>query len=193
MSVKCGNIAADWWERQPQQSLAYLLTLGSAWAQDATGPRVPLQATFTFLPFFTFGASACRDGRWTQLCQGPAPLCGGTMGRGQLPLPPVETCSLSSTLVLSACWGDPTLLLVPPPSTTGGEVTGTASSSPGMPCASDKGTMTLSSPSLCIATERNANSPYPSLRDDACPLPRCQNLQMPALSRGRDRVAQPRS
>lgn len=113
------------------------------------------------------------------------------MERGQLPLPPVETCSLSSTLVLSACWGDPALLLVPLPSTTGGEVTGTASSSPGMPCASDKGTLTLSSPSLCITTERNANSPYPSLRDDACPLPRCRNLQMPALSRGETECLSP--
>lgn len=63
-------------------------------------------------------------------------------------------------------------------------MTGTASSSPGMPCASDKGTLTLSSPSLCITTECNANSPYPFPRDGACPLPRCRNLQMPALSRG---------
>lgn len=61
-------------------------------------------------------------------------------GRGKLlELPPVETRSVSSALVLSACCGDPTPLLGPLPPATGGEVTGTASTSPGTPCTNNEG------------------------------------------------------
>lgn len=63
-------------------------------------------------------------------------------------------------------------------------MTGTASTSPGTPCAGDEGTPALSLANQHAATERNANSPRPSPRAAACPLPRCRNLQMPAIARG---------
>lgn len=55
----------------------------------------------------------------------------------------METRSSSCVLVLSACSGDPLGPLAPD---TGGDVTGTASTSPGTPCANNQGTAWPCSP-----------------------------------------------
>lgn len=178
-------------------SVTHLLALGAAHPQDATGPRVPFQATFAFLPFFSFGASACGHRRGTWMLWVLTPLGAATLlcphcRCGAPVLPPAGTRSLSSALVLSACCGEPAPLLDPLSAATGGEVTGTASTSPGTPCAGDKGTPALSLANQHVAAECNANSPRPSPRAGACPLPRCQNLQMPAFARGEtERVSLP--
>lgn len=60
-------------------SVTHLLPLGAARPQDATGPRVPFQATLALLPFFSFGA--CGHGRGTWMLRVLTPLGTATLLR----------------------------------------------------------------------------------------------------------------
>lgn len=83
-------------------SVTHLLPLGAARPQDATGPRVPFQATLALLPFFSFGACGHRRGTWTLWVLTP-------LGTATLLCPSVTSCRRPQPLLRSGplrlLWG----------------------------------------------------------------------------------------
>lgn len=83
-------------------SVTHLLPLGAARPQDATGPRVPFQATLALLPFFSFGACGQRRGTWTLWVLTP-------LGTATLLCPSVTSCRHPQPLLRSGplrlLWG----------------------------------------------------------------------------------------